>query len=191
VTRHGGKLLRVAILIAVLVALVAFARNVNWTEAWRAMRTASLPLILAAALANIASVALKGVRWWIFLRPIGVTSLGLALRGFFAGAALNAVFIANSGEAARVVFVSRAANVTSARVLATLALERFFETFGYVLLLTAAATFLALPPALTRMRPAAIAALVVMAAILVFLCRGSCELLPASRRHRASPRQPA
>ena len=67
-----------------------------------------VPLLLAAALVNLASIVVKGVRWWVFLRPIGATSLPLALRATFAGAGLNNVLVANGGEAARVVFVARA-----------------------------------------------------------------------------------
>ena len=54
-------------------------------------------------------------------------SLWLAIKATFAGAGLNNILVANGGEAARVVFVARAAHVPSAKVLATLALERMFE----------------------------------------------------------------
>ena len=115
---------------------------------------------------------MKGVRWWVFLRPIGATSLPLALRATFAGAGLNNVLVANGGEAARVVFVARAAHVQSAKVLATLALERLFELVGYVVMLSLAATFLELPHSLERVKPFAIAdVLVGMLALLVWLLR--------------------
>jgi uncharacterized membrane protein YbhN (UPF0104 family) len=130
-----------------------------------------MPLLLGAALVNLASIVIKGLRWWIFLRPIGATSLGLAIRATFAGAGLNNVLVANGGEAARVVFVARAAHVPSAKVLATLALERLFELVGYVVLLSLAATFLELPGSLARVKPFAIVALVLMAGLLVWLLR--------------------
>jgi len=114
--------------------LVLFARKVNWHDIWHTMQDASLPILLAAAGVNLASIIVKGVRWWVFLRPVGARSLPLALRATFAGAGLNNVLVANGGEAARVVFVARAAHVPSARVLATLALERLFELVGYVVL---------------------------------------------------------
>ena len=84
---------------------------------------------------NLLSLGLKGLRWWIFLRPVGANSLWLALKATFAGAGLNNILVANGGEAARVVFVARAAHVQSAKVLATLALERMFELIGYIVLL--------------------------------------------------------
>jgi uncharacterized protein (TIRG00374 family) len=169
--RHAARAARVLLLATIIVALILFARTVNWGDSLRAVSAASPGLIFAAALANLVSIAIKGVRWWIFLRPIGVQSLGLAIRAAFAGAALNNVLIANSGEAARVVMVARAANVPSARVLATLALERFFESFGFVVLLAGAVTFMDLPPMLAALRPVAIIVLVAMLALLVYLAR--------------------
>jgi len=165
------RIVRAMVVVLVILALVAFARSVNWPETWRAMRATSPGLFAAAAVVNLLSLALKSVRWWIFLRPIGVTSLGLALRATFAGAALNNILVANSGEAGRVILVSRAAHVASERVLATLALERLFEFVGYVVLFAAAVSFLVLPPAINGLRPAAFVALVVVIGLLFYLVR--------------------
>ena len=109
------------------------------------MRTASMPLLLAAALVNIVSDHREGDSLVGVPASVGARSLPLALRATFAGAGLNNVLVANGGEAARVVFVARSAHVPSAKVLATLALERLFELVGYVVLLSLAATFLSLP----------------------------------------------
>src|SRR5258707_13995258 len=114
------------------------------------MQSAWMPMLIAAAGVNLASIVVKGVRWWIFLRPIGATSPWLALRATFAGAGLNNVLVANGGEAARVVFVSRSAHITSARVLATLALEGLVEVVGYFVILALAATLLQLAATLQR-----------------------------------------
>src|SRR6476661_5911359 len=152
--------LRIGLTLVIIVMLIVFATKVNWHDTWRSIRNASLSLLIGAALVNLASIVVKGIRWWVFLRPIGVTSLPLALRATFAGAGLNNVLVANGGEAARVVFVARSAHVPSAKVLATLALERLFELVGYVTLLSLAATFLDLPHSLERVKPFAIALLV-------------------------------
>jgi len=170
-TSRIGKVVRVVILLVIIAALVAFARTVNWHDTWHAIQRTSPGILAVAAIVNILSLVLKGVRWWIFLRPIGVTSLWLAMRATFAGAALNNILIAQGGEAARVIFVARSAHVPSERVLATLALERLFELVGYVVLLALAATFLRLPPQLEEARPFAIVALVVVIALLVYLVR--------------------
>lgn len=169
--QKASHALRIGLTLLILVMLVIFATKVNWHDIWNSIRATSRSMLLAAALVNVASIAVKAVRWWIFLRPIGATSLPLALRATFAGAGLNNVLVANGGEAARVVFVSRSAHITSAKVVATLALERLFELVGYVVLLSLAATFLDLPPALEKAKYFAIPLLVGMCALLVWLLR--------------------
>ena len=80
------KGIRWALSAAILVFLIFFARTINWHAAWNSMRHASLPLLAAAIGVNFLSVLIKGVRWWLFLRPIGITSLPLAIRATVAGA---------------------------------------------------------------------------------------------------------
>ena len=169
--RHAGRVLRLIVSLIIVAMLVVFATKVNWHETWRAITDASPLVLLAAAIVKLVSLALKGIRWWIFLRPVGATSLWLALRATFAGAGLNNVLIANSGEAARVIFVARAAHIPSAKVLATLALERLFELIGYVIMLALAVSLLPLPHALERTRPFAWLALAVITAGLIYLVR--------------------
>jgi uncharacterized protein (TIRG00374 family) len=166
-----ARTVRLALTGLILVMLVLFARKVNWHDIWRTMQSASMPMLLAAAAVNLVSILVKAIRWWVFLRPIGADSLPLALRATFAGAGLNNVLVANGGEAARVVFVARSAHVASAKVLATLALERLFELVGYVALLCLAATFLALPASLERVKPFGIAILLGMSVLLLWLMR--------------------
>ncbi len=165
------KAVRYLVTIAIVIGLIMFARTVNWHDTWQAIRQSNLWLLLLAALVNLLSLAVKGVRWWLFLRPIGASSLGLAMRATFAGAGLNNVLVANGGEAARVIFVSRATKLPSAKVLATLLIERLFEMVGYVVMLALAVSFLRLPPSISRMRPFAWAALVVIAILFTWLIR--------------------
>jgi uncharacterized protein (TIRG00374 family) len=166
-----SRSLRIGLTAIILVGLVLFARKVNWHTTWHSIAEANRRDLLFAALVNLLSLALKAVRWWIFLRPVGAPSLWMALKATFAGAGLNNVLVANGGEAARVVFVARAAHVQSAKVLATLALERMFELIGYVVMLALAVSFLELPPSLSRTRPFAWAALAGMTLLLVYLVR--------------------
>jgi uncharacterized protein (TIRG00374 family) len=163
--------LRLGLTLLILAMLIVFATKVNWHQIGESILTVSKPMLLAAAMVNLLSIVLKAIRWWVFLRPIGATSFPLALRATFAGAGLNNVLVANGGEAARVVFVARSAHITSARVLATLAIERLFELVGYVVLLSLAVTFLDVPPMLSKVKPFAIVALVLMAGLLVWLLK--------------------
>lgn len=166
-----GRIIRLAFTALVVVMLVLFARTVDWRATWAAIRGASIALLLLAAAVNLVSLALKGMRWWIFLRPVGADSLWLAMRATFAGAGLNNILVANGGEAARVIFVARSAHIASARVLATFALERLFELVGYVVMLALAVLFLSLPHEIARVRPFALLALLLVLGLLVYLVR--------------------
>jgi glycosyltransferase 2 family protein len=169
--KAASRILRLALSLLIVAALVLFARKVNWHTTWQSIADASWTTLVIAAVVNLLSLALKAVRWWIFLRPVGATSLWMAIKATFAGAGLNNILVANGGEAARVVFVARAAHVKSAKILATLALERMFELIGYVVLLALSVSFLELPAALTRTRPIAWIALAGIAVLLVYLVR--------------------
>ncbi|NUR34948.1 MAG: hypothetical protein HOQ30_13140, partial [Gemmatimonadaceae bacterium] len=83
-----GRILRIALVLAVIALLIAFARTVNWHDAWTSIRNADRRWIALAAIVNLLSIAVKGVRWWIFLRRIGVRGLWLATRATLAGAGL-------------------------------------------------------------------------------------------------------
>ena len=169
--KAASRIFRLVLSAVIIVALILFARKVNWATTWHSITEANLAILLLAAVVNLLSLAGKAVRWWIFLRPIGVPSLWLSMKATFAGAGLNNILVANGGEAARVVFVSRAAHVQSARVLATLALERMFELIGYIVLLALSVSFLELPPSLSRTRPIAWALLIGIVALMVFLVK--------------------
>lgn len=170
-SKSVSRWLRAGLTAAIIVALVLFARTVNWSATWQNITQVNRTILVLAAVVNLLSLALKGVRWWIFLRPAGVPSLWLALRATFAGAGLNNILVANGGEAARVVFVARASHVQSAKILASLALERMFELIGYIVLFVLSVSFLELPSWLSRARPVAWLALAAVMGLMVYLVR--------------------
>jgi len=171
--RAIGRVVRIVVTAAIVVLLVIFARTVDWAKTWSALRDASRSLLLLAIVVNLSSLIFRGIRWWILLREVGAPSLWLAMRATFAGAGLNNVLVANGGEAARVVFVTRSSAVPSSRVLATVALDRLFDPLGFVALLAIGAATLQLPPSMARLRWWAAGAVVVVAILLVWLVLGS------------------
>lgn len=174
------RALRIALSIVMLLLLVLYARTVDWSTAWRVMRTASLGLLGIALVANLVTLAAKAVVWWLLLRPVGVSSFDLVARATVAGAALNNVLVANSGEAARVVIVARASGTSSAAVLAALALERVFDFLGYIVLLACAAFLLPMPAAVARWRMGAVAVLAALVVLFVVLLRRAPVVVPAA-----------
>lgn len=180
-TRRNAQLARAIrwIVTAAIVAfLIIFARTIDWTSAWASIRGASLPLLLVAVAVNFLSIAIKGVRWWLFLRPAGVPSLSLALRATLAGFGLNNVLVANGGDAARVVFVARATGVPSSTVLATLALERLFDPVGFMFVLVYGFLAFTLSPELEKWRLPAEIGLVATLALLGYFVYASRNAQP-------------
>lgn len=183
------KGIRWALSAAILVFLVLFARTIDWSVAWSSIRHASLPLLAAATTVNMVSAALKAVRWWLFLRPIGITSLALATRATVAGAGLNNILIASGGDAARVVFVSRVSGVSSSTVLATMALERLFDPIGFVILLVFGVLAFQLPPQFEAWKIPAEISLVVIVLLLAFFVYATRRMKPEHEpERRARPR---
>ncbi|MDO8500322.1 MAG: lysylphosphatidylglycerol synthase transmembrane domain-containing protein [Gemmatimonadaceae bacterium] len=173
-SRNTSRVLRWGVSAVIVVFLILFARSIAWSQAWHSIRSASPPLLLGALTVNLLSLAAKGFRWWVFLRPAGSSSLSLAMRATVAGAGLNNVLVANGGDAARVVFVSRASGIPSERVLATLALERLFDPVGFVILIVVGTLVFDLPPSLEKWRYPAellLAVIAVLLALLVFSSR--------------------
>ena len=161
--------LRITASAALLALLVVFARHVDWRAAYEAARGADARLVVFALLCNQLSLVIKGVRWWVFLRPLGVRSLALVLRATYAGASLNNLVVAQGGEAARVLLVARASGVAATQVASALALERVLDAVSYLSLLGGAALLLDLPPVLMRWRTPSLVALVLAACALVAL----------------------
>ena len=172
-TRH---LLRGIVLVVAVLLLARFARSVDWRETWRALRSASVPLLLLATVVNLASLVVRGSRWALFLRGAGVDDLPLALRGAMVGSGLNNVLPASGGEAARVLLVARRSGAARSRVAATVVLDRGVDALVFLALLALAPHVVPLPGMLQRWGRIAGIVLAVAIAVLVPL------LVRASRR---------
>jgi len=154
---------------ATIVLLALFARKVDWANAWSAIAHADPVLLGLATIANLGTLVVKGVRWTLFLDAVGIHGTGQALRTTFAGHALNNVLVANGGDAVRVAATARNSKVSSATVLATLAIDKLCDLVSYAALFAIAAIWLPLPPLLARWRTAALIALALMAIALAGL----------------------
>ena len=187
--RGVSRALRWILTIAIVVFLIIFARTIDWGAAWTSIRSASLPLLAAAVGVNLLTIVIKSIRWWLFLKPAGSPSLPLAMRATVAGAGLNNVLVANGGDAARVVFVSRSTGIPSSTILATLALERLFDPVGFVILLVFGVLFFSLPPSLEKWHLPAEIALGLIAILLTWFVYASRHAKPEHvPERRARPR---
>jgi uncharacterized protein (TIRG00374 family) len=172
--------LRWGLAIIAVVLLVRLASDVAWREVWATAIAASPRWLIAAALVNLATPAIRGARWWVFLRAAGSSSLGLAVHAAYVGSGLNNLLPASGGDAARALLVARRSMIPSATALATLALDRLIEMATYLALVIAIPLVVAVP-ALIR-RGERVAALVLGAIIIAALVIARV----ARHRHRSS-----
>lgn len=89
-------------------------------------------MLMIVVAATLFSTALKGLRWWIFLRRSTTLRLGEVIRFTFAGLGLNAVLLANAGEVVRVGLAARAAKAPLATVLGSLASDKVVEILAFL-----------------------------------------------------------
>jgi len=164
-----GRVARLGLTLAIIVLLVIFARKVKWGEAWFAMTNASLPLLALAIAANVSTLIFRGMRWWLLLRAAGAPSFWLAMRATFAGAGLNNILVANGGEAAKVMFITRSTHVPTSTVVATAALDRLFDPLGFVALLSIGTFIVKFPHEIERLRWPAVVVVLAMFGVLIWL----------------------
>ena len=179
------RLLHLVLAVGTIALLGLFARSVDWRRAWSAATSAKPGMLSIAIVANLASLAVKGVRWSLFLEAAGVRGMAAIIRATFAGAALNNVLVANGGDAARVAALARRSATSSAAVLATLVVDRTCDLISYIVLFVVAAFTLPVPPALAVWRiPGAVALTAVLVAIGAIAWRAN---QPSGQQAEAEP----
>ncbi|MEP7064679.1 MAG: lysylphosphatidylglycerol synthase transmembrane domain-containing protein [Gemmatimonadota bacterium] len=136
------------IMIALLAAgLAAYVRRVPWTPVLATLSHASATLLVLALCFHWLALTGKAGIWWTFLEPLGGPRFTTVARGTLMGATLNSLFVGSSGEAGRVLLMSRLTGIPSASVLATVVLERAVDLCGFLSLLACAALLFPTPRA--------------------------------------------
>jgi uncharacterized protein (TIRG00374 family) len=145
-----ARALRWTLALITLALLAHLGTRVAWREVWATAASASPRWLLAAALVNLATPAIRGARWWLFLRAAGSPSFVLAIHAAYVGSGLNNLLPASGGDAARALLVARRSMMPSATALATLAVDRLVEIATYLALVLAAPLVVAVPALVRR-----------------------------------------
>jgi uncharacterized protein (TIRG00374 family) len=157
---------RLAAVAILIVGMLAYVRRIPWMTAAATMRHASPGLLVLALCFHFVALTGKAGIWWTFLRPLGGPRFRTVARGTLMGATLNSLFVGSSGEAGRVLLMSRLTGIPSASVVATVVLERAVDLCGFLTLLTCAAFLFPIARVLTV---GAAAALIVVVALVTVL----------------------
>jgi uncharacterized membrane protein YbhN (UPF0104 family) len=129
----------VGILLAVGVVLAfRFGLTFPWAATMNALGDADPMLLAGAGLVNIASLMGKGTVWHLLLRRLGASRHGTAQSATFVGAAVNAIAVSVSGEAARAQMVHDRDAVPYSVAAASLVATRVVEALGLLVFLAIA-----------------------------------------------------
>lgn len=112
-------------------------RDVSFAEVWQVLRASNLPLFILSALVATLSFPLRAWRWRYILEPTaGTLPYGPLWRSTAIGMMVNNVALARAGEVARAYVVARdTKRVSFAAALASLVVDRVFDTVIILLLL--------------------------------------------------------
>ncbi len=126
------------IMAAVLVAY--FARGLEWTEVKSSFRELDLGLAAASTLPFMLTYWVRALRWRAFLAPIGHPSI----RNLFAATVIgfSSIFVLGRvGEVIRPVILSMRERLRPSATLASILIERLFDSVAVVLLFALDLTF--------------------------------------------------
>jgi uncharacterized membrane protein YbhN (UPF0104 family) len=126
------------ILTVVVIAFGArFASRFPWQDTWETILGANWAMLGLAGTANLLSLAAKGAAWYLLLQGMAPVRFRSTQAATFAGAAVNTVSVAVSGEAARMHLVSSYDGVSAMVAARSILASRLVEATASGILLLA------------------------------------------------------
>jgi glycosyltransferase 2 family protein len=163
------------ILAAIL--LYFFLRNINLLQVWDIIRSGSPYWLLFSVAINIFNYFVRSLRWRYFLLPIKRTGTWNLFSTTVIGFAANTIFPAKIGELVRPYLLGGKEHISRSAALATIVVERLFDTMTVLLMLVIYLLFLIQPDQLSpqakvvlgELEQAGIVAFAAVIGIVIFL----------------------
>jgi uncharacterized protein (TIRG00374 family) len=128
------------------VFLFSSMRGVRVAEVLDALRAAKYLYILPAMAMVVLSFAVRSLRWQVILDPVKRVGAGNAFSSTMIGFMANNVLPMRAGEVVRAIVIARQERVSRSSALATIVVERVFDTGALLLTLLLGAVGFDLPP---------------------------------------------
>ena len=129
--RRRGRVLRGAALLALVGAVAWTFHDVAWGELWRAMSSARMGWIAAAAAVNFAVVLFQSARWLALVRPMTpAATIGRAFKAMVIGFAVSTIVPARAGELARMRRFGRETGLSQASILGSIVMDQLVNAVG-------------------------------------------------------------
>ncbi len=126
-------------------ALFLAFRGLHWAEVGEALADANYGLLALAAALMLVALYLRALRWAVLFHPRKGMRIGSLLGAMNVGYALNNLLPLRVGELARAYLIGKAENVSAARALSTVVVERTLDTLTVVALLMITLPFIDAP----------------------------------------------
>ncbi len=112
--------------------LFLVSRFVDFPTTFRVLRQnlatpRGIILALLSGVAFLAAFSIRGIRWKLFLNPIGKVSTGKAVQLFLVGIFLNFLLPIRGGEVAKSLMLKRIANIPVSQSLPTVAMDKALD----------------------------------------------------------------
>lgn len=161
---------RVALSVLISVVLLWFAvRNVEWDQAFAAMRSASYFWVLLMLPMTVWTLYIRAQRWRVFLGGVGTASMRTMVSSTNIGFMANMVLPLRVGEVIRPVLLSRKEGLPLSGVLGSCLLERIFDMFCILVLFGIAATWVEVSDEVQQWGYALLTVALTVAAVLALL----------------------
>ena len=164
-------------LLLAAIFLYLFLRNLDFGELWQAIRKGDPWWLLLSAVLAFGNYFVRAVRWKLFFDPIKQTKIKNLFTTTIIGFALSTIFPAKIGEVVRPYLLGVKENISKSTALATVVVERVFDSATILLMLTFYLVFLVNPgrlsaqarDSLTALNRAGILLFVGLAGLILFL----------------------
>ncbi len=122
--------------------LYLFLRNIDLDHLWKTVRQGNPAWLLFSASIAFFSYLLRAVRWRLFFLPIKKTRLVNLFRTTIIGFAVNTIFPAKLGEVVRPYLLGTRENISKSSAMATVVVERVFDSCSILFMLMIYLVFL-------------------------------------------------
>lgn len=134
----------IGLLVSLGTLLVAF-RGLQWAEVGSALRDANYLLLLPAAIVMFISLYFRAIRWAVLFYPLTHVRVGALMGTMNVGYSVNNLLPLRVGELVRAYLIGEAQQVSTARALSTIVVERVLDVLTVVLMLVLLLPFIDAP----------------------------------------------
>jgi uncharacterized protein (TIRG00374 family) len=137
---------RIALNVAIVAITLAFSyialSTINFSLAWRALRTSNFWWIAASLVAFGIGNVTRAFRWRSLFARGRRPSVGVVWNAMMVGYLYNNIMPARAGEAARVVVLTRRSSAPATEIVGTVVLERLYDVIAILVIFFAAESWL-------------------------------------------------